>query len=208
MKNRVFLFLLLVFPSTVFAEDWGKYSGDLQAQFLDDGRKLRLLADYSYTDPSGHVWLSPKDCVVDGASIPQVFWSVIGGPLEGKYRNASVIHDIACDKKNMPWKKVHRAFYDAMRCSGVDVTKAKIMYFAVYHFGPRWGADQLLRNVASDWSFSNVRTTSYDLRSVPPVQQEADVKKIEAWISQQDPSLEEIEATKVNSLVVQPASGN
>src|SRR5712692_9140850 len=33
------------------------------------------------------------------ASIPRAFWSVIGGPLEGQYRNASVFHDVACDQK-------------------------------------------------------------------------------------------------------------
>jgi hypothetical protein len=31
-------------------------------------------------------------------------------------------------------------FYEAMRCSGVGKAKAKVMYYAVYRFGPRWGA--------------------------------------------------------------------
>src|SRR5229473_500744 len=72
------------------------------------------------------------------ASIPRAFWSVIGGPLEGQYRNASVFHDVACDQKSQPWKTVHRMFYNAMRWSGVYEIKAKIMYYAVYNFGPRW----------------------------------------------------------------------
>lgn len=65
-------------------------------------------------------------------------WSFIGGPFEGKYRNASVIHDVACDLALRRWEDVHEAFFNAMRAGGVEVIKAKIMYGAVYHFGPRW----------------------------------------------------------------------
>ena len=42
-------------------------------------------------------WTAPKGAKVDGASIPQLFWTPIGGPFEGKYRYASVIHDTECD---------------------------------------------------------------------------------------------------------------
>jgi hypothetical protein len=75
---------------------------------------------------------------VDGASIPKFAWSIIGGPFEGKYRDASVIHDVACVARSAPWEYVHLVFYYAMLASGVDKTTAKIMYAAVYHFGPRW----------------------------------------------------------------------
>ena len=37
-------------------------------------------------------------------------------------------------------------FYDAMLSSGVDETKAKAMFFAVWAYGPRWD-DQTLNNV-------------------------------------------------------------
>ena len=29
-------------------------------------------------------------------------------------------------------------YYEACRCGGVGKIKAKLMYAAVYHFGPRW----------------------------------------------------------------------
>jgi len=115
-----------------------QFHGRLVGEFLDDGRKIRLLAPYSYTDPAGETWTVPADTIVDGASIPQLFWSIIGGPLEGKYRNASVVHDFYCDEKTRPWQAVHRVFFDAMRESGVDDMQAKVMYYAVYAFGPRW----------------------------------------------------------------------
>lgn len=115
-----------------------QFNGRLVAEFLDDGRKVRLLESYTYVDPSGEVWKVPKGTVVDGASIPRAFWTIIGGPFEGKYRNASVVHDYFCVTKDRSWKSVHRMFYDAMRESGVERLRAKVMYYAVYYFGPRW----------------------------------------------------------------------
>jgi Protein of unknown function (DUF1353) len=70
-------------------------------------------------------------------------WSVIGGPFEGLYRNASVIHDVACAEQKRAWYMVHRAFYHMM-ASGLGPVQAKIMYAAVYHFGPRWSRFGLL----------------------------------------------------------------
>jgi len=29
-------------------------------------------------------------------------------------------------------------FYEACRCADAPLIKSKIMYYAVYHFGPRW----------------------------------------------------------------------
>lgn len=92
----------------------------------------------TYLDPYCRSWVAPAGAIVDGASIPQFAWSIIGGPFEGKYRDASVIHDVACREKNAPWEYIHLVFYYAMLANGSDPLKAKIMYAAVYHFGSRW----------------------------------------------------------------------
>lgn len=107
-------------------------------EWLDDGRHMRLKKPFSYVEDAGRVWSVPAEAVVDGASIPRVFWSLIGGPFEGLYRNASVVHDYYCDTGTRPWRDTHRVFYEAMRCSGVGSIRAKTMYYAVYRFGPRW----------------------------------------------------------------------
>lgn len=154
MKN--ILTLLFLASSVTFltnpvhgAEDWGSYTGNVDTRWLEDGRKMKLLSDYEYTGPGPGAmkWKAPKESVVDGASIPPPFWSIIGGPFEGPYRNASVLHDIACDEKKRPWADVHLMFYQAMRCSNVSVAKAKTMYWAVYHFGPRWRAPNVIERV-------------------------------------------------------------
>lgn len=107
-------------------------------EWLDDGRDMRLKQPFGYVDPAGRQWPVPAGVVVNGASIPQVLWSLIGGPFEGPYRNASIVHDHYCDVRARTWQDTHRVFLDAMLCSGVGRLRAKTMYYAVYRFGPRW----------------------------------------------------------------------
>jgi hypothetical protein len=139
MRKALFAGLILtVSTAACSAADWGSYEGEVVAKWLGDGRLMQLVQSFGYTDPSGLTWPAPKESIVDGASIPRVAWSFIGGPFEGKYREASVIHDVACQTKNRPWELVHRSFYTAMLASGVEEWRAKIMYAAVYRGGPRW----------------------------------------------------------------------
>jgi lysozyme family protein len=107
-------------------------------EWLDDGRSMRLKRPFGFVEESGREWPVPSEIIVDGASIPRVFWSLIGGPFEGPYRNASVVHDYYCDVRTRTWQDTHRVFFEAMRCSGVNDVRAKVMYYAVYRFGPRW----------------------------------------------------------------------
>lgn len=74
----------------------------------------------------------------NGASIPSFLWSLVGGPLDGKYRNAALIHDAACDAMKKPPADVHLAFYEACRCGGLSEVHAKILYTGVLLGGPRW----------------------------------------------------------------------
>ena len=117
---------------------FGRFIGEVRTRWLEDGRKMELLDSMAYIDQHGGSWDAPKGSIIDGASIPQFAWSVVGGPYDHKYRNASVIHDVACDRKARRWEDVHEAFYNAMRASGVELARARVMYAAVYHFGPRW----------------------------------------------------------------------
>lgn len=117
---------------------WGRFDGELDVRMLNDGRICELLSDYAFIRLDDSRWHVPAGTKVDGASIPPPFWSLIGGPFEGKYRNASVVHDHYCETKERPWDDTHRVFYEGMRAMGVAAVKAKVMYYAVYRFGPRW----------------------------------------------------------------------
>lgn len=116
----------------------GRFIGEIVTKWLENGREMELTKPFVYVDPDGLRWEAPKGSVVDGASIPQFGWSVVGGPYEGEYRKASVIHDVACREKTRPWESVHGAFYNAMLAANVPPLRAKVMYAAVYYLGPRW----------------------------------------------------------------------
>jgi len=149
MKNCLRITFLVLIVSAVRAQGQtvsvsvpipvnGKFVGRVVAEWLKDGRLMKLTEPFAYIDPAGQRWDAPAGSIVDGASIPQIAWSFTGGPFEGKYRDASVIHDVACVQHQRDWQQVHLAFYTAMLASGVERLKAKIMYGAVYQFGPRW----------------------------------------------------------------------
>lgn len=109
---------------------------DVVVTFLADGRLVRLARDLRFRDRRGAIWRVPEGYVFDGASIPRVFWRVIGGPLDGPYRDASVVHDYLCDHPQVPWRVAHLIFWEAMRARGVRPLKAWLMWAAVRLFGP------------------------------------------------------------------------
>jgi cold shock CspA family protein len=120
---------------------YGRYEGELVLTPVSGTGSMKLIKSYSYIDPAGGRWDAPAGTITDGASIPRIVWSLIGNPWGGDYRNAAVIHDVACKKKDRPWEAVHLTFYYAMLAAGVSEKRARIMYSAVNNFGPRWGVN-------------------------------------------------------------------
>jgi Protein of unknown function (DUF1353) len=155
---------------------WGYFSGPIDTRWEADGRTMTLLNELRYTDPKGVVWIAPAGSDVDGASLPRALWSFFGGPFEGKYRNASVLHDVAYDQKTRPWQQVDRMFYDAMRCSGVGAIEAKTFYFALYRHGRHW-------------KFKKKAEESRETALNP-----AEVDAIQQWIRQNNPTLDQIDS--------------
>ena len=136
--------LVFVFMSWIAegsAQQTVQFKGDLVLKALPDGRNMELVQAFSYVDQAGVAWSVPAGVKVDGASIPSAFWSLIGAPFTGKYREASVIHDYYCQTKSRHWKAVHKVFFDDMLARGVDTAQAKHIYLADYRFGPRWEFD-------------------------------------------------------------------
>lgn len=120
---------------------FGHFEGKPEVVLLSEGRHpwlVRFSRPFTYVDPGGRHWTVQKGFESDGASIPRWAWGVIGGPLDGVYRDAAFIHDAACQERSQPWWEVHRIFYFAMRARDVPSLQAKVMYAAVRRFGPRW----------------------------------------------------------------------
>ncbi|MFL6585098.1 MAG: DUF1353 domain-containing protein, partial [Chthoniobacterales bacterium] len=188
-------------PWSAFAKQhhpWGYYSGPVDTRWNSDGRTMTLLNDLRYVDPKGQIWNAPAGSVVDGASIPRPLWPFMGGPFEGKYRNASVLHDVSYDQKDRPPAECDKMFYEAMRCSGVGVTEAKTMYYALLHFGRHWkfGVKKAKRPHLSEIGAAEVeaRQSTPQTSSRETIVNPDDVNAIRDWVRKNEPSLDQIES--------------
>ena len=173
---------------------WGYYSGYPETRWDPDGRSMTLLNELRYTDPDGILWIAPAGSKVDGASIPRSLWSLMGGPFEGKYRNASVLHDVAYEDKKRPWNDCDRMFYNAMRCSGVSALEAKTMYYSLVRFGHHWKFP-IKRAKRVKPSELEEQVEAQQAEQVPralPASND-DINATRDWIRNNDPSLQEIE---------------
>ncbi len=172
------------------ATRWGFYNGEPVTKWNPDGRTMTLLTELRYTDPKGNVWVAPIGSLVDGASIPRYLWSIMGGPFEGRYRNASVLHDVAYGDKKRPWQDCDRMFYHAMRCSGVSAVEAKTMFYALYKFGHHWKFP-IKRAKPVKFDGQLVARAEPIPRAIPV--NPAEINEARDWIQNDDPSLEQIE---------------
>lgn len=178
---------------SVSQDDHGSFVGRVKTEWVDgNSREMRLLESFGYTDPTGKLWVAPAGSVVDGASIPRSFWTIVGGPFEGPYRNASVVHDVACIERKDEWKDVHRMFYHACLCGGVNSIKASLMYGAVYHFGPRWTTKAVMSGS------SETEYISTDIAVDVPTSEQ--VQGLSNFVNDKSPTLEEIENLDTSKL--------
>jgi hypothetical protein len=176
------------------ATKWGYYSGEPITKWNPDGRTMTLLTELRYTDPHGEVWVAPAGSMVDGASIPRYLWSIMGGPFEGQYRNASVLHDVAYEKRKRPWQDCDRMFYYAMRCSGLSGVEAKTMYYALYKFGHHWKFP-IKRGKPVKYEGQMVARAVARAEPIPraiPVNPDQ-INQARDWITSADPTLDQIE---------------
>lgn len=151
---------------------------------------MTLLNELRYIDPKGAVWIAPAGSKVDGASIPKSLWSIMGGPFEGRYRNASVLHDVAYDQHNRPWQECDLMFYNAMRCSGVGRVEAGTMYYSLYKFGRHW--DYTVKKARPVQETEPGAEVEKFPRATPV--NESQVTAARDWIRSAEPSAEQIQA--------------
>jgi len=177
--GAICLAVVLGLTTAASPQTLGEYKGEAVLSMLPDGRNMQLLKPFSYVDPKGQTWNVPAGTKTDGASIPRILWLTYP-PFTGKYRQAAVVHDYYCQLRSRAWKDTHKVFYDAMLTSGVPEKTAKIMYGAVYGFGPRWGTRSEQRAPAAE-------------RHPSPVAQTQLLRDLEAWIARDNPSAEDIE---------------
>jgi hypothetical protein len=174
----------------------GQYKGQLKVLFMEPkaptDRNIQLLEPFGYKDSKGKDWDVPAGFVSDGASIPWSLWSFIGGPYDGPYRDAAVIHDYFCDKKDRPWEEVHAMFLEAALRRGTRESTAQTMYAGILYGGPRWEAPKLIKGqMVPGTQVAQATDPGLTKREAT----DAERKRFEAlqrWIIETKPSPEEI----------------
>ena len=117
--------------------NYGHFSDNPQTEWVTDpeepDRNMKLLRDFSYTDPKGKVWLAPTGSVINGASIPRPLWSTVGSPYTDDYRNASIVHDVAVSMNLTPSERreADKMFYYACLAGGCSIPDARVLYLGV-----------------------------------------------------------------------------
>ena len=108
-------------------------------QLLPGGTKRKLVKPFSYyiKKKGGDTIVVPAGFITDGASIPRFAWSIIGGPMSGKYVAAAILHDWLYHIQTFSRKKSDLIFLKAMAVLGVTRLKRKTIYWAV-RIGGRW----------------------------------------------------------------------
>ena len=110
------------------------FTSPLDVRHLD-GRRWEVLQPFTYyLDEEEGVIMVPKGFVTDFASIPRLFWSIIGHPT-GRYGKAAVIHDYTYYTAMYVKWKCDLIFLQAMKVLKVWAFKRWLMYQAVRRFG-------------------------------------------------------------------------
>jgi hypothetical protein len=102
---------------------------------MPGGHDWRIDDEFAYTASDGTKITVPGGTITDGASIPRLFWRMIGGPMTGKFRRAAVVHDYLYSTHKLSREKSDWIFLDAMRTDGVSWWKRRAMWAAVRSFG-------------------------------------------------------------------------
>lgn len=95
-----------------------------------DGRLWELMNLFEYHRKNGEIIQVLKGFKFDFASIPSLFWSLVGSPT-GKYGAAALIHDWLCINATWNRAKTDKIFLEAMRDSDVSYLKRMTLYLAV-----------------------------------------------------------------------------
>jgi hypothetical protein len=166
----------------------GRFEGEVIVQWLDEGaepfRQMRLIRDFTFVDSRGVRWRAPAGVVVDGASIPPVFWNkFIGPPYVGAYRKASVVHDVACDSRERPHREVHRMFHEACLAGGESRARANVMYWAVRTFGPKWQSGASFAAAATEVGIGEL-TDAYEVEALLEAQPDMSFERLEGLMDQ------------------------
>jgi hypothetical protein len=184
------------------------FKNNVVAEFLapkkatDTYRDIKLINSFGYIDPRGVHWDAPAGYVTNGASIPPSLWAVVGGPFDGPYRDAAVLHDYYCDSKLRSSDDTHRMYYEAAVARGTSENIASTMYAGIVFGGPKW---QVVapKKAGFGWLMAQATTTNQAGATVKvdpgltkrdaTADQLKAVEDLKAWIAREKPTPDQIQ---------------
>lgn len=86
--------------------------------------------DWSF-DWRGRTHVIPRGFNYDGASIPWLFRRWIGGKFEPAFMAAALLHDWMYRTQAVSRRSADQAFLAALKLSGVNAVRRRLMYWAV-----------------------------------------------------------------------------
>lgn len=117
-------------------------SNELDITFLQ-GDNIRLGELLTFDDQRGSAtWFALPGQDSDGASIPRLFWRLLGHPFHGPFRRAAILHDAyyRLQYAGISRRAIDLMLYDALLHDGCPKWKAAIIYASVRAGGWRaWG---------------------------------------------------------------------
>ncbi len=152
-----------------------------------------------FVDAQGTKWIAPKGTWTDGASVPRLALWISDGRFQEEFLKAAIVHDAYCQEFNktrckdqyhkLPWRQVHRMFFEACIAGKTDPLKAKLMFAGVWWGGPKWD------------------DPASDLSAVPDDMLSVSYHGCEQWIKTHNPSLDQIESwmTERTPVIIQVA---
>jgi len=133
-------------PEMIPYEDWG------EPDCFRLGDNVWVERTLEVNGLTSRMWLvAPVGMLLDGASIPRLFWLLIGSPFVGEYRWPSIFHDAGYSGELILFQQmgdelvevtgimdkvwIDTEFKDMMESRGVGIVRRQAMYKAVKKFG-------------------------------------------------------------------------
>jgi hypothetical protein len=98
-----------------------------------DGKTWEIVKPFRYVDSEFGIITVPSGFRTDYASIPKLFWSIVGSP--SNYAPASAVHDYLYRGRILKRKQADEVFFRAMIDSDISHETAYLFYVAVRSFG-------------------------------------------------------------------------
>ncbi len=105
----------------------------------NSSKEAKACEDWYFIIDGKQFWI-PAGYVFDGASIPRIFWLLIGSPFQPNYWAAALAHDWLYLMHWVDRSAADEVIYQLLKLSGVGTIKAHIIWAAVRTGGVfAWG---------------------------------------------------------------------